>query len=508
MNIKEKYMTDMNKEKLDSEFKENLIRAMQQKYESDEEDFSVDFDESVDFRDFEFTADSEPDIRPDIIHSEKRRSFTVFKYIASSAAVLALAASSILFFRDSLPDRNLTQEAEITDPGITEAAVTETSDSAAEITAVSSLSETAQSVTQLTTAAESSALSSQTVTDETQKKQNAETHPATAPAAASSGSQSQAGRETNPPVTTIQENTKKEYLEFYVERTEDMGDGYYDVYFGCKSTLTLSSFVFYPEYDSDIFEFVSAEKCIKDRYFTGNTTIDKKVVMFFDSALSNHEFNGTTLVRYTLKARNQVTDGSYKIGFTYDELAASANHVNRDGDGMIIPVSSADTVYTPGYINVTGSEQWKTEGEPESGDEEHIFVAKFAPPIYNDDGTISVYLDCDSDCTINEFLLNIIYDHQNLTLINSEIIADDKYRKNLFTDSSRIFFSSAESDSEAFTGGIIARFDFRPADNSEDESTEINIVMETNIFGTDNRDNSIVIPADKAVIGETKAELR
>lgn len=508
MNIKEKYMTDMNKEKLDSEFKENLIRAMQQKYESDEEDFSVDFDESVDFRDFEFTADSEPDIRPDIIHSEKRRSFTVFKYIASSAAVLALAASSILFFRDSLPDRNLTQEAEITDPGITEAAVTETSDSAAEITAVSSLSETAQSVTQLTTAAESSALSSQTVTDETQKKQNAETHPATAPAAASSGSQSQAGRETKPPVTTIQENTKKEYLEFYVERTEDMGDGYYDVYFGCKSTLTLSSFVFYPEYDSDIFEFVSAEKCIKDRYFTGNTTIDKKVVMFFDSALSNHEFNGTTLVRYTLKARNQVTDGSYKIGFTYDELAASANHVNRDGDGMIIPVSSADTVYTPGYINVTGSEQWKTEGEPESGDEEHIFVAKFAPPIYNDDGTISVYLDCDSDCTINEFLLNIIYDHQNLTLINSEITADDKYRKNLFTDSSRIFFSSAESDSEAFTGGIIARFDFRPADNSEDESTEINIVMETNIFGTDNRDNSIVIPADKAVIGETKAELR
>lgn len=508
MNIKEKYMTDMNKEKLDSEFKENLIRAMQQKYESDEEDFSVDFDESVDFRDFEFTADSEPDIRPDVIHSEKRRSFTVFKYIASSAAVLALAASSILFFRDNLPDRNLTQEAEITDPGITEAAVTETSDSAAEITAVSSLSETAQSVTQLTTAAESSALSSQTVTDETQKKQNAETHPATAPAAASSGSQSQAGRETNPPVTTIQENTKKEYLEFYVERTEDMGDGYYDVYFGCKSTLTLSSFVFYPEYDSDIFEFVSAEKCIKDRYFTGNTTIDKKVVMFFDSALSNHEFNGTTLVRYTLKARNQVTDGSYKIGFTYDELAASANHVNRDGDGMIIPVSSADTVYTPGYINVTGSEQWKTEGEPESGDEEHIFVAKFAPPIYNDDGTISVYLDCDSDCTINEFLLNIIYDHQNLTLINSEIIADDKYRKNLFTDSSRIFFSSAESDSEAFTGGIIARFDFRPADNSEDESTEINIVMETNIFGTDNRDNSIVIPADKAVIGETKAELR
>lgn len=508
MNIKEKYMTDMNKEKLDSEFKENLIRAMQQKYESDEEDFSVDFDESVDFRDFEFTADSEPDIRPDIIHSETRRSFTVFKYIASSAAVLALAASSILFFRDSLPDRNLTQEAEITDPGITETAVTETSDSAAEITAVSSLSETAQSVTQLTTAAESSALSSQTVTDETQKKQNAETHPATVPAAASSGSQSQAGRETKPPVTTIQENTKKEYLEFYVERTEDMGDGYYDVYFGCKSTLTLSSFVFYPEYDSDIFEFVSAEKCIKDRYFTGNTTIDKKVVMFFDSALSNHEFNGTTLVRYTLKARNQVTDGSYKIGFTYDELAASANHVNRDGDGMIIPVSSADTVYTPGYINVTGSEQWKTEGEPESGDEEHIFVAKFAPPIYNDDGTISVYLDCDSDCTINEFLLNIIYDHQNLTLINSEIIADDKYRKNLFTDSSRIFFSSAESDSEAFTGGIIARFDFRPADNSEDESAEINIVMETNIFGTDNRDNSIVIPADKAVIGETKAELR
>ena len=374
MNIKDKYMTDMNRKKLSSEFKKNLADLMYEKYDSDEELVSEEIPE------FDFSEKDESDITPDIINAENKPDIKIFRYIASAAAVLAVAVSSVLFMKNELPEHNILNDVKsttITLPRYNEESQTEYNKK-----------QTGEAMSLNTSAvpktiSETSAVSVQngsdttrtTYTDFTKKAETQKQFSVTqAPAETNSEpekpvttaqitepytetvSQPETNTERNPDITSepdvtyvtepeeeiISDGNKNilagKYAEIYAEVTL-LDDGLIDVSYKCRSNTELCSLVFYPEYNN-----MTVVSCTSD---IGADVSDNCVLLM--TVPVNTDLNGKEIAHYTFRLDEDAPDGEYEMGFTHYPDFTYANKILINNDKLLAVVN---VNFIPGLIEI------------------------------------------------------------------------------------------------------------------------------------------------------------
>lgn len=384
MNIKDKYMTDMNRKKLSSEFKKNLADLMYEKYDSDEELVSEEIPE------FDFPEKDEADIMPDIINAENKPNIKIFRYIVSAAAVLAVAVSSVLFMKNELPEHNISNDVKsttITLPRYNEESQTEYKKKQTGEAVSLNTSAVPKTIT------ETSAVSVQNGSDTTRTTNNDFTKKAEtqkqfsvtqAPAETNSEpekpvttaqitepysettTQPETTTEISPDVTSapvtsetdvtsvteseeeiILDGNKKilagKYADIYAEVTL-LDDGLVDVSYKCRSNTELCALMFYPAYNN-----MTVVSCTSD---IGADVSDNCVLLV--TVPVNTDLNGKEIAHYTFRLDKDAPDGKYEMGFTCYPDFTYANKILTNSDKQLTfeQLAIVNVNFIPDYIEI------------------------------------------------------------------------------------------------------------------------------------------------------------